>query len=77
MASPYKIPNPVSASPATVPAIAPAAILNFLSTTGIENLAVAKTGVGALKRKIGITPPPIEKLSESPYANWFHKTQIF
>jgi hypothetical protein len=66
VARPYKIPNPVSASPATVPTIAPAAILNFLSTTGIENLAVANIGVGPPKRKMGITPPPTEKLSDKP-----------
>ena len=50
-------------------------ILSF--TTGIENFIVAKTGVGAPKRNVGIMPPPSEKLFVIPYANWFHKTQMF
>jgi len=34
--------------------------------TGIENLTVAKTGVGAPNKKMGIIPAPTEKLLVKP-----------
>ena len=74
---PYRIPN-VEPSPITAPAKTPAPTLNLSFTTGIENLGVIQTGVGAPANiNAGTIHAPREILSVTPTETWLKKIQTF